>query len=133
MSVCRHSAIICPVIPDPSAIFKEMMMNGNKELKVYFRGEKCPCYSHILSFVSRKTHYTVLFFRLQEKVCTHRCQNPLNPAKLPLYLKTMSSSKTPDMYMCTAMPAVLLDLHSRQIHLEHVQSNLTPGQKAVFH
>ncbi|KAK9524511.1 hypothetical protein VZT92_016901 [Zoarces viviparus] len=29
----RHSAIICPVIPDPSAIFKEMMMNGNKELK----------------------------------------------------------------------------------------------------
>uniref|UniRef100_UPI0037E86034 interleukin-13 receptor subunit alpha-1-like n=1 Tax=Semicossyphus pulcher TaxID=241346 RepID=UPI0037E86034 len=29
----RHSAIICPNIPDPSAIFKEMMMNGNKELK----------------------------------------------------------------------------------------------------
>ncbi|XP_031707277.1 interleukin-13 receptor subunit alpha-1-like [Anarrhichthys ocellatus] len=29
----RHSSIICPVIPDPSAIFKEMMMNGNKELK----------------------------------------------------------------------------------------------------
>ncbi|XP_054457471.1 uncharacterized protein LOC129093469 [Anoplopoma fimbria] len=28
----RHSAIICPVIPDPSAIFKEMMMNGNKEI-----------------------------------------------------------------------------------------------------
>lgn len=29
----RHRAIICPIIPDPSAIFKEMMMNGNKELK----------------------------------------------------------------------------------------------------
>ncbi|XP_076580648.1 interleukin-13 receptor subunit alpha-1-like [Chaetodon auriga] len=29
----RHSSIICPIIPDPSAIFKEMMMNGNKELK----------------------------------------------------------------------------------------------------
>uniref|UniRef100_A0A3Q3KXI9 Interleukin-13 receptor subunit alpha-1-like n=1 Tax=Labrus bergylta TaxID=56723 RepID=A0A3Q3KXI9_9LABR len=29
----RHSAIICPTIPDPSAIFKEMMMNGNKDLK----------------------------------------------------------------------------------------------------
>ncbi|XP_037336967.2 interleukin-13 receptor subunit alpha-1-like isoform X1 [Pungitius pungitius] len=29
----RYSSIICPVIPDPSAIFKEMMMNGNKELK----------------------------------------------------------------------------------------------------
>ncbi|XP_068569689.1 interleukin-13 receptor subunit alpha-1-like [Cebidichthys violaceus] len=29
----RHRSIICPVIPDPSAIFKEMMMNGNKELK----------------------------------------------------------------------------------------------------
>lgn len=29
----RHSAIICPIVPDPSAIFKEMMMNGNKELK----------------------------------------------------------------------------------------------------
>ncbi|CAK6965320.1 interleukin-13 receptor subunit alpha-1-like [Scomber scombrus] len=29
----RHRAIICPVIPDPSAIFKEMIMNGNKELK----------------------------------------------------------------------------------------------------
>ncbi|KAM9335965.1 interleukin-13 receptor subunit alpha-1 [Symphorus nematophorus] len=28
----RHSAIICPIIPDPSAIFKEMMMmNGNRE------------------------------------------------------------------------------------------------------
>ncbi|XP_041821334.1 interleukin-13 receptor subunit alpha-1-like [Chelmon rostratus] len=29
----RHVSIICPIIPDPSAIFKEMMMNGNKELK----------------------------------------------------------------------------------------------------
>ncbi|XP_039996313.1 interleukin-13 receptor subunit alpha-1-like isoform X2 [Xiphias gladius] len=29
----KHSDIICPIIPDPSAIFKEMMMNGNKELK----------------------------------------------------------------------------------------------------
>ncbi|XP_041635906.1 interleukin-13 receptor subunit alpha-1-like [Cheilinus undulatus] len=29
----RHSAIIFPNIPDPSAIFKEMMMNGNKEIK----------------------------------------------------------------------------------------------------
>ncbi|KAK5848605.1 hypothetical protein PBY51_006204 [Eleginops maclovinus] len=29
----KHSAIICPVIPDPSAIFKEMMINGNKEHK----------------------------------------------------------------------------------------------------
>ncbi|XP_042368009.1 interleukin-13 receptor subunit alpha-1 [Plectropomus leopardus] len=29
----RYSSILCPIIPDPSAIFKEMMMNGNKELK----------------------------------------------------------------------------------------------------
>ncbi|XP_030017573.1 interleukin-13 receptor subunit alpha-1-like [Sphaeramia orbicularis] len=30
----RHSHIICPTIPDPSAIFKEMMMmNGNKDVK----------------------------------------------------------------------------------------------------
>ncbi|XP_068444027.1 interleukin-13 receptor subunit alpha-1-like [Clinocottus analis] len=29
----RHSSILCPVIPDPSVIFKEMMINGNKELK----------------------------------------------------------------------------------------------------
>lgn len=29
----RHSAILCPIIPDPSAIFKDLMMNGNKELK----------------------------------------------------------------------------------------------------
>lgn len=29
----RHSAILCPTIPDPSVIFKEMMMNGNKDLK----------------------------------------------------------------------------------------------------
>nr|XP_040035833.1 uncharacterized protein LOC120821408 isoform X1 [Gasterosteus aculeatus aculeatus] len=29
----RYSFVICPVIPDPSAIFKEMMMSGNKELK----------------------------------------------------------------------------------------------------
>ncbi|XP_034413128.1 interleukin-13 receptor subunit alpha-1-like isoform X2 [Cyclopterus lumpus] len=29
----RHSSILCPVIPDPSAIFKEMMMDGNKDLK----------------------------------------------------------------------------------------------------
>nr|XP_046237264.1 uncharacterized protein LOC124054873 isoform X2 [Scatophagus argus] len=30
----RHSAIFCPIIPDPSAIFKDIMMNGNKELKI---------------------------------------------------------------------------------------------------
>lgn len=30
--VRRHSAIFCPVIPDPSTIFKEMM-NGNRDLK----------------------------------------------------------------------------------------------------
>lgn len=36
-SACRHSAIFCPIIPDPSAIFKEMIMNGNKDLKVYFK------------------------------------------------------------------------------------------------
>ncbi|XP_069578893.1 interleukin-13 receptor subunit alpha-1-like [Brachyistius frenatus] len=30
----RHRAIICPNIPDPSAIFKEMMVNGNKEHKM---------------------------------------------------------------------------------------------------
>ncbi|XP_035483165.1 interleukin-13 receptor subunit alpha-1 isoform X2 [Scophthalmus maximus] len=29
----RHSDIICPNTPDPSAIFKEMVMNGNKEHK----------------------------------------------------------------------------------------------------
>ncbi|XP_026208960.1 interleukin-13 receptor subunit alpha-1-like [Anabas testudineus] len=29
----KHKDIICPNIPDPSAIFKEMMMNGNRELK----------------------------------------------------------------------------------------------------
>lgn len=29
----RHSSILCPVIPDPSVIFKEMMMNGNKDLE----------------------------------------------------------------------------------------------------
>ncbi|XP_008285385.1 interleukin-13 receptor subunit alpha-1-like [Stegastes partitus] len=28
----RHRAILCPTMPDPSAIFKEMM-NGNKEMK----------------------------------------------------------------------------------------------------
>lgn len=37
MSVFRHSDIICPAIPDPSALFKDMMMSGNKELKVYLR------------------------------------------------------------------------------------------------
>uniref|UniRef100_A0A3Q3LA76 Interleukin-13 receptor subunit alpha-1-like n=1 Tax=Mastacembelus armatus TaxID=205130 RepID=A0A3Q3LA76_9TELE len=34
----RHSAIFCPIIPDPSAIFKEMMMNGNKDLKTTAAG-----------------------------------------------------------------------------------------------
>uniref|UniRef100_A0A3Q3X2D7 Type I cytokine receptor cytokine-binding domain-containing protein n=1 Tax=Mola mola TaxID=94237 RepID=A0A3Q3X2D7_MOLML len=29
----RHSNVFFPVIPDPSVIFKEMMMNGNKEHK----------------------------------------------------------------------------------------------------
>ncbi|TMS02432.1 hypothetical protein E3U43_007972 [Larimichthys crocea] len=29
----RYRAIICPVIPDPSAIFKEMIMNGNSDHK----------------------------------------------------------------------------------------------------
>ena len=28
---CRHINILCPIIPDPSAIFKEMMMNGNRD------------------------------------------------------------------------------------------------------
>lgn len=41
-SVCRYSFVICPVIPDPSTIFKEMMMSGNKELKVCFRNRKKP-------------------------------------------------------------------------------------------
>ncbi|XP_034533140.1 interleukin-13 receptor subunit alpha-1-like [Notolabrus celidotus] len=29
----RHSAIICPNIPDPSGLIKDFMMNGNKEQK----------------------------------------------------------------------------------------------------
>nr|XP_020471950.1 interleukin-13 receptor subunit alpha-1-like [Monopterus albus] len=29
----RHRSIICPIIPDPSAIFKELVINGNKEHK----------------------------------------------------------------------------------------------------
>ncbi|KAG7240123.1 hypothetical protein INR49_027977 [Caranx melampygus] len=29
--VILHINILCPIIPDPSAIFKEMMMNGNKD------------------------------------------------------------------------------------------------------
>ncbi|KAI4808252.1 hypothetical protein KUCAC02_000317 [Chaenocephalus aceratus] len=29
----KHSSILCPIIPDPSAIFKEMMINGNKDHK----------------------------------------------------------------------------------------------------
>uniref|UniRef100_UPI003AAD665C interleukin-13 receptor subunit alpha-1 n=1 Tax=Centroberyx gerrardi TaxID=166262 RepID=UPI003AAD665C len=29
----RHRAIICPIVPDPSVIFKEMMMNRTKEPK----------------------------------------------------------------------------------------------------
>lgn len=29
----RHREIICPTMPDPSTIFKEMMMSGNKESK----------------------------------------------------------------------------------------------------
>ncbi|XP_033992260.1 interleukin-13 receptor subunit alpha-1-like [Trematomus bernacchii] len=29
----KHSSILCPIIPDPSAIFKEIMINGNKDHK----------------------------------------------------------------------------------------------------
>ncbi|KAK2862694.1 hypothetical protein Q5P01_002227 [Channa striata] len=29
----RHRDILCPTIPDPSTIFKEMMMNGSKDVK----------------------------------------------------------------------------------------------------
>ena len=78
--------------------------------------------------------YSSYFSIFRQKVIfTHRCQSPSNPAKLPLYLKTVSSSKTPDMYTYTAMPAVLLDFHCGQIHLEHLQMNLKPGWKALFH
>ncbi|XP_034066501.1 interleukin-13 receptor subunit alpha-1-like [Gymnodraco acuticeps] len=31
--VRKHSSILCPIIPDPSAIFKEMMIHGNKDHK----------------------------------------------------------------------------------------------------
>lgn len=32
---CRNREIFCPRIPDPSTIFKEMMMTGNRDSKVY--------------------------------------------------------------------------------------------------
>lgn len=57
----------------------------------------CMLYSAAPS-VSTDTHYTVVFFRPQREVCTRRCQNSLNPAKLRLSPKTASSSKTPDMF-----------------------------------
>ncbi|KAM7377576.1 hypothetical protein PAMA_014064 [Pampus argenteus] len=43
----RHRAIICPIIPDPSAIFKEMIMNGNKELKTTTGSLYTPMPEHI--------------------------------------------------------------------------------------
>lgn len=131
--VCRHRAIICPVIPDPSAIFKEMIMNGNKELKVYFGIFFLNAYALLVYSLCLQKYSSYFSIFRQKVIFTHRCQSPSNPAKLPLYLKTVSSSKTPDMYTYTAMPAVLLDFHCGQIHLEHLQMNLKPGWKALFH
>lgn len=43
----RHSAILCPVIPDPSVMFKSMM-SGNKEHEVIFDslGNNCIVFMH---------------------------------------------------------------------------------------
>lgn len=54
---CRHSDIICPNTPDPSAIFKEMVMNGNKEHKVRFLSINDKC----VSSASTSTRDAVLF------------------------------------------------------------------------
>lgn len=43
VSPFRHSAILCPVIPDPSVMFKEMM-SGNKEHKVF---PNVSCFAHL--------------------------------------------------------------------------------------
>lgn len=109
VSVCRYRAIICPVIPDPSAIFKEMIMNGNSDHKVYFRGEKKTCMAYLPAFFPHKhSLHCSFFFRPHRRNFTHRCRNPLNPAKLPLWAKTVPCSKTTDMYVWE-MPALKLD------------------------
>lgn len=57
VSACRHSAIFCPVIPDPSVMFKEII-NGNKELKVYFRVKKSNL--NIVCLCKHSSHHYLL-------------------------------------------------------------------------
>lgn len=38
----RYKLIFCPILPDPSAIFKDLMMNGNKELETTTRNLYMP-------------------------------------------------------------------------------------------
>lgn len=51
---CRNREIFCPRIPDPSTIFKEMMMTGNRDSKVYTWKKslvKCSFCPHKYSFL----------------------------------------------------------------------------------
>ncbi|XP_030578571.1 interleukin-13 receptor subunit alpha-1 isoform X1 [Archocentrus centrarchus] len=48
----RHREIICPTMPDPSTIFKEMMMSGNKESK--------PAPENLYTPVPEPTEYVTL-------------------------------------------------------------------------
>lgn len=59
--------------------------------------------------------HSVLFFRPYQEVCTRRCQSQSNPAKLYSSLKTANPRKTPDMLICTTVPAVMRDFQPRQI------------------
>lgn len=38
----RYKVIFCPILPDPSAIFKDLMLNGNKELETTTRNLYMP-------------------------------------------------------------------------------------------
>lgn len=59
--------------------------------------------------------HSLLFFRPCQEVCTRRCQSQSSPAKLCSSLKTANARKTPDMLICTTVPAVVWDFEPRQI------------------
>lgn len=106
VSACRHSAIFCPVIPEPSVMFKEMM-SGNREPKVHLR-EK----SNLMMIInlSASTYHTILCRRPSQGTCTSRWKSTLSPAKLCVCKTAVSSSRSRNVPVYRAVPAMKLDL-----------------------
>lgn len=87
LSACRHRHIICPVIPDPSVIFKEMLHKGNK---VFFEEKMKTCLGVLLS---SNTYCTTLFCSPRQRACTGLCPRKWKPLHY-LYKSKQTAKRT---------------------------------------